>query len=200
MDPYRKLQTFVFILSCLVCGCAATVPGGIPSELPSGKGEIMLLTGGVEKLRFKVEDESTGTIINFSGLSAQVNPGRYKLVVETDLSDAITLSGIEVGEGQIVPVQVPVGRIIISVMEGNKRVRLPYLIYDANMSRVLKKGFSASTAFLLVAPVGDYKVRIMRRNALGEIEDRIEHVKVRFGRTFPVQFLFKAGEQPPGTE
>lgn len=207
-----KRATFVrvgmaLILLGIVAGCAATGGGGRAAPvIPAGKGVLVLEAGGIGELYFSVFNEETGERVAQcpfydDGLDAVLDPGHYRVEVETDFTypdlRRVVLDEIAIIEGQEKHVRVPVGRFMVNIMQqsdassyGSSKVQLPFRVYDYGRKTVLlDRGMTSTWAKHFIAPVGTYKVELTPR-IFGEGGSHMEHmikpIEVRFGSVYPL--------------
>ena len=191
----QTVMTLGWIL--FVLGCAASTGQRGREIIPPGKGHLILEAGGIENLKFRVFDQATDQKVAdiYSGWKAYLDPGTYRIVVETDLDDEIELEDIEIVEGQETHPTVPVGRFMVIVLAdqeggtGSRKVRYPFVVYDYEMKTVLGKGMTSLQVEQLVAPEGVYKIRLTPRTSVEgqeSIHDVIKNIQVQFARVYPL--------------
>jgi hypothetical protein len=216
-----KRATFVrvvmaSILFGIVAGCATTGGGerAVP-VIPAGKGVLVLEAGGIGELNSSVFDQETGKRVGqFYGLETYLEPGRYRVEVETDFTypdlRRVVLDEIAIVEGQEKHVRVPVGRFMISVMQqsdagGSQKVQLPFRVYDYGRKTVLlDRGMTSTRTKHFIAPVGTYKVELTPR-VFSESGSHMEHIikpiEVRFGSVYPLMLhLGEASKAQPSQQ
>jgi len=181
-----------------VLACAATQGPPQQAVIPPGKGELVLEAGGIEALDFTVYSQKDGRqIARIYGLRTYLDPGIYKIVVQTDLEDEIEIEDVEIVAGQERHVRVPVGRFMVNVFgatagqEGMaRRIQIPFLVYDYGMHKVLGRGMTSLQVQHFIAREGMYKVRvtptIVTSGGQTMLHDIIRPVEVRFGAVYPV--------------
>ncbi|MCK5119326.1 MAG: hypothetical protein KAJ05_02145 [Candidatus Latescibacteria bacterium] len=191
------------ILFGFVAGCATTGGGerAVPA-IPAGKGVLVLEAGGIGELNFSVFNQETGVrVAQRYGLDTYLDPGHYRVEVETDFTypdlRRVVLDEIAIIEGQEKHVRVPVGRFMINVSQqsdassyGSQRVQLPFRVYDFGRKTVLlDRGMTSTQAKHFIAPMGTYKVELTPR-IFGEGGSHTEHImkpiEVRFGSVYPL--------------
>ena len=194
------------VLLGIVAGCA-TMGGGeraVP-VIPAGKGVLVLETGGIGELNFSIFNQETGERVAQcpfydGGLDAVLDPGHYRVEVETDLTyravRRVVLDEIAIIEGQEKHVRVPVGRFMVNViqggdeqMPGGRKTQFPFKVYDYGMKTVLLNRGMTSTMKYFVVPVDTYKVELTPRysdESGSHQEHIIEIIEVRFGAVRPV--------------
>jgi hypothetical protein len=191
------------ILLGIVAGCATTGGGerAVP-VIPAGKGYLVLEAGGIGELNFSIFNQETGVrVAQCYGLDTYLDPGHYRVEVETDLTyrdvRRVVLDDIAIVEGQEKHVRVPVGRFMINVTQqsdassyGSGKVQLPFRVYDYGRKTVLlDRGMTSTHAKHFIAPVGTYKVELTPR-VFSESGSHMEHIikpiEVRFGSVYPL--------------
>ncbi len=200
-------------------GCATT--GGssqyLPPPIPEGKGRLILDAGGINQLNFYVLDQETeetvfeaaprmagsspGAYESSSqdfGLSVDLPPGSYTVVVNTDIKKNIELKGVEVKMGLEGYVPVPVGRFQVIFTGGEQfGSQVPFLIMDYNMRSILGRGMTSSEVRHFIVPEGVYKIR-MENLQVGL--DEIRPVEVVRGRITPINIAIGGTQQEqPGS-
>jgi hypothetical protein len=201
-----------------IVGCASTGGStwGGPPPIPEGKGRFYLETGGISEVNFYVIDQETDDEVysetprmsassparyERGGVSVpqyvDLPPGKYSLVVNTDIQEPVEVPDIEVRMGEERYVQVPIGRFqLLYYTQGEQglvRSQVPFLIYDFNMSTVLGKGMTSTEISYFITPVGTYKVRI--ENSPSGLDEQ-RPVQVSFGR--PQNISIEPAAQPSG--
>ena len=133
----------IFRIACLalaaaVVGCATGSGGGGGFTIPEGKGMLVLETGGIDRLTYRIFDQATDqeveNVVGRAGWAASprayersaagpalfhfLAPGLYRLEVDTDLDrDAsIVIEDVEVVLGQQRYARVPIGRFSVSAV------------------------------------------------------------------------------------
>jgi hypothetical protein len=201
----------------LSSGCATTGGGGqyLPPPIPEGKGRLILDAGGINQLNFYVLDQETEeTVYETSprmsgsspgayesgseefGLSVDLAPGTYTVVVNTDINKNVELKGVEVAMGQEGYLRVPVGRFQLIFSGGDQfGSQVPFLIMDYNMRSILGRGMTSSEVRHFIVPEGVYKIRMENLQAG---LDEIRPVEVVYGRITPLNISIGGGqpEQP----
>ena len=198
----------------LASGCATT--GGsqnMPPPIPEGKGRLILDAGGINQLNFFVLDQETEEEVYEStprmsasspgayesssqefGLSVDLVPGIYTVVVNTDIKKNVELKDVEVKMGLEVYQKVPVGRFQILFNGGDQfGAQMPFLIMDYSMRAVLGKGMTSSEVRHFIVPEDIYKIRI--ENSAASL-DEIRPVEVVFGRITPLTISVATQQQP----
>ena len=183
-------------------GCASTAGSGSggygPPPIPEGKGRLRLETGGINKVNYYVLDEETGEEVHsetprsaasspigyetgYRSLPqfADLDPGNYLLVVNTDIDDSVEKE-VEVIMGQEVYTTIPIGRFQLIYSDSQGRSQVPFLIYDYNLRTMLGRGMTSTEVRYFILPVGEYKVRI--ENSPSGL-DEIRPVQVSMGQT-----------------
>ncbi len=213
-----------FLLSSLfITGCATT--GGssayLPPPIPEGQGRLFLMTGGINDVNFMIIDDETedevysqtprmsarSPIAYESGLQSgmpiqiDLDPGTYRIEVNTDIKQSVTIEDVVVKMGEEVYKTVQVGRFQVLFNGGDGfGSQVPFLIMDYNMRTVLGNGMTSPDVRHFVVPVGIYKLRI-ENSPTGM--DEIKHLEVFFNRVTPIAFTAPAGpeeETPGGSE
>ena len=193
------MRALLVLVALGVLGCAAT-PGPPPQQavIPPGKGELVLEAGGIESLEFTVFSQEDGKqVARIYGLRTYLDPGIYKIVVQTDLEDEIEIEDVEIVAGQERHVRVPVGRFMVNVFGvssqqgvGARRVQIPFLVYDYGMRKVLGRGMTSLQVQHFIAREGMYKIRvtptITTTGGQAMLHDIIRPIEVRFGMVYPV--------------
>ncbi len=172
----------VLVIAAWLMGCASSGKYSKKDELatiPEGKGVLILYSGGIPELDFRVVDQATDeVVVKGKGLQAFLEPGVYKVVVDTDLNvdDPVAIERVTITAGQLTHVEIPIGRfrVIVYGNEGASRpsVRMRFMLWDDEMSKILLKGMSAlyesqhlqndvELTKYFVVPEGDYKIQIV---------------------------------------
>lgn len=212
-----------FLLSGLFITSCATTTGGsayMPPPIPEGQGRLFIDAGGISDLNFLIIDDETEDEIYSqtprmsarspiayerglqSGMPIQVDldPGTYRIEVNTDIKQSVTIEDVVVVMGEEVFKRVPVGRFQILFTGGEGfGSQVPFLIMDYNMRTVLGNGMTSTEVRHFVVPEGVYKIRI--ENSPTGL-DEIKHLEVFFNRVTPINFSPPAGpeqEVPGGT-
>lgn len=202
----------------LTSGCATT--GGsqyLPPPIPEGKGRLILDAGGINQLNFYVLDQETEEAVYEStprmsasspgayesssqefGLSVDLAPGIYTVVVNTDIKKNVELKGVEVKMGLEEYLRVPVGRFQLIFSGGDQfGSQMPFLIMDYNMRSVLGRGMTSSEVRHFIVPEGIYKIRMENLQAG---LDEIRPVEVVYGRITPLNIAVGTGQpEQPGS-
>lgn len=187
-------------LAALLWGCAASTGGGAyaPPPIPEGMGRIYLAAGGINELNFYIVDQETdeevysdtprlgaGSPIAFESgsqqyrLRADLPPGLYTVVVNTDIDDNVEVRDVELTMGEERYVPVPVGRFMVRVIGDTGPMQVPYIITDYNMRVVLGRGMTSPMVNYAIVPAGRvYKIRMEN---LPAGLDEIRPVEVRYG-------------------
>ena len=177
----------------------------MPAPIPEGMGRLMLDAGGINELNFYVLDQDTdeevysdtprmfasSPVFYETGsqeyrLKADLPPGLYTVVVNTDIEDNVEIRDVEVTLGTEAWRQVRVGRFAVRFVGGDQFGRqIPFLIMDYNMRTVLGKGMTSSEVRYFIVPADrSYKVRI-ENSPSGFDEHR--PVEVTFGNITHIQ-------------
>lgn len=167
--------SFVLLLGFGI-GCATSGKGPYTetTAIPAGKGRLTLVLGGIEQINFSIYDKATSRkVTDLFGLQTYLDPGTYKLVVQTDLDQSVVIDNVKVTADQETPVQVQVGRFMVQIVEEqqqqqqqqatqsmSRKLQLPFVIYDYNLKKVLGKGTTSYQVKHYIAPVGVYRLRI----------------------------------------
>ena len=216
MEREKLYVGVVLLLLGLIVGCATTGggPGREVPAIPAGKGHLVLEAGGIEELDFSVFDQETGEkVTQLYGLHTYLDPGIYRVEVETDFTYAdfrnVVLDDVEIVVGQEKHVQVPVGRFMINVIQesdqtqqlfSSGRIRLPFRVYDFGRRTVLlDRGLTSTQVKYFIAPIGDYKVELTPRSG-SSIDHIIRPIEVRFGRPYPVTIQLGGDREAPPSE
>ena len=133
-------------------------------------------------------------------IQVDLDPGTYRIEVNTDIKQSVTIEDVVVVMGEEVFKRVPVGRFQILFTGGEGfGSQVPFLIMDYNMRTVLGNGMTSTEVRHFVVPEGVYKIRI--ENSPTGL-DEIKHLEVFFNRVTPINFSPPAGpeqEVPGGT-
>ena len=218
-----KRMFFCFIVlsfvSGVLMGCAGSYEtrGGEaqPPPIPAGMGQIVLDASGIALLNYKIVDQATGKEViveqgrgrramsiravergtEMSNLQKFVQPGTYKILVETDLErdQEVEIDDIQVGAGETKYVRVPVGQfsliVTLSSSDPNtpaSQVQYPFKIWDYSKREFLGRGMTSTQIKYFVAREGLYKVSI-EPNPGSNLGEFIQDVRVQAGRVFPVR-------------
>jgi hypothetical protein len=212
-----------FLLSGLFITSCATTTGRsayMPPPIPEGQGRLFIDAGGINDLNFLIIDDETEDEVysqtprmsarspiayergSQSGMPIQVDldPGTYRIEVNTDIKQSVTIEDVVVVMGEEVFKRVPVGRFQVLFTGGEGfGSQVPFLIMDYNMRTVLGNGMTSTEVRHFVVPEGVYKIRI--ENSPTGL-DEIKHLEVFFHRVTPINFSPPAGpeqEVPGGT-
>lgn len=206
----------VLLCGCLLWACATTQSSSRqygPPPVPEGKGRLYLEAGGINELNFYIVDQGTGEEVyadmprlsasspsafetgsQVSRLVVDLDPGTYKVVVNTDIKDNVVVEDVQIRLGQEAHVRIPVGRFqVMFTAAGELSVQMPFLIMDYRMKSVLGKGLTSSELRHFIVPEGSYKIR-MEHSPTGF--DEIRPVDVSFGRITPVRIGTQATDAP----
>ena len=206
----------VLLCGCLLWACATTQVGSRqygPPPVPEGKGRLFLEAGGINELNFYIVDQGTGEEVyadmprvsasspsafetgsKISRLVTDLDPGTYKVVVNTDIKDNVVVEDVQIQLGEETHVMIPVGRFqVMFTSTGELSVQMPFLIMDFHMRSVLGKGMTSSELRHFIVPEGSYKIR-MEHSPTGF--DQIRPVDVSFGRITPVRIGTQATDGP----
>lgn len=213
--------------SSVLLGCAGSyaTKGGEaqPPPIPAGMGQIILDAGGISLLNYKIVDQATGKEVvveqgrgrramstravergtEAPNLQKFIQPGTYKILVETDLErdQEIEIDDVQVGAGETKYVPLPVGQFSLIVTTSGSdpsapsaQVQYPFKIWDYSKRGFLGRGMTSTQVKYFVAREGLYKVSIEPSpgSNLGEL---IQDVRVQAGRVFPVRIDISS----PGT-
>ncbi len=181
---FRTARAIILVLvsAAWLMGCASSGKYSKKDEsatIPEGKGVLILYSGGIPELDFRVVDQATDeVVVKGKGLQEFLDPGVYKVVVDTDLNvrDPVAIERVTITAGQLTHVEIPVGRfrVIVYINENARRssVRMRFMLWDHELSKILLKGMSAlyESQYLqhdveltkyFVVPEGDYKIQIV---------------------------------------
>ncbi len=207
----------------LLLGCASTGKSSKESRwetIPEGKGHLILEAGGIPELDFRIVDQATDDVVvkhvgrgsgwarsprtyeksfQESGLQEFVDPGVYKVVVDTDLDrdDPIVIEDVVITAGQRKYIRIPVGRfsVIVTQISGSgdtqtsRKVQMPFTVLDYGLDTVLMtRGMTSTQVKYFVVPVGAYRVKLERRGPRGtDSQQHIKDLAIKFGQVWPVQ-------------
>jgi hypothetical protein len=212
---YRRLAVagvLAWATSFLV-SCAATSEYDDygPAPIPQGKGRLIIEAGGIPRLNFYIIDEQTEDEVYsdmplqaaFSpsafqssqvetNLRVDLDPGIYRVVVNTHIDDDVELSDVEIRMGQETLKVVRVGRFQVIMNGANSGSRLPFVIMDYNMSNILGRAMTTPDVRHLIVPEGHYKIRIENSTSGLDVQRPLE---VSFGRITPIQIGVSATEE-----
>ena len=200
----------LLLLACLLCsGCAATTGTGSraygPGPIPEGKGRLILDAGGIGDLNYFILDQETDEEVHShmprvaasspsayerggqpSLLFADLAPGTYTVVVNTDIRDDVVVREVSIAMGQETYVPVQVGRFAVRIQgESGEALQIPFLIMDYGMRTLLGRAMSSSEVRHFIVPAGrSYKIRV-ENSPTGITE--IRSVDVSFGSVTQVQ-------------
>jgi len=189
------------IAAACLAGCAASTStmGGMP-PIPEGRGRLILDTAGLGEVNFYVLDQATDEEVysetpRLPGYSpagyergglprpqmCDLPPGRYTVVVNTDVEEPVQLPDVEVVMGETRYAAVPLGRFQVLALDNTgTRQQYPFLIYDYSMNAVLGRGMTSIETRYFLVPAGNYKIRL--ENAPSGM-DEIRPVQVSVGQT-----------------
>ena len=210
------LHSSVVLCACsLLWACATTQGGGVqygPAPIPEGKGRLFLEAGGIKELNFYVEDQATGEEVysdmprlgasspiayetgsQKNRLVTDLDPGTYKVVVNTDISDNVVVEDVQIRLGEEKHVPIPVGRFQLLTAGAEIGRRMPFLIMDYRMRTVLGKGMSSPELRHFIVPTGSYKIR-MENSPSGL--DVMRSVDVSLGRITQVHIGTEPSAEP----
>ena len=185
----------------LSCATTSAYDDYGPAPMPAGKGRLTLQAGGIPRLNFYVIDTATEKVVHAdtplqgafspsafqsglveSNLSVDLDPGVYRVVVNTHIEENVEPPEVEVRMGEETPVMIRVGRFQL-IMAGGP-TRLPFMIMDYNMSNVLGRGMTTPDVRHFIVPEGHYKIRLENFSSGIDTQRPLE---VSFGRITPIQ-------------
>ena len=213
----RALAAALATATMLLASCATT--GGYEeygiAPIPDGKGRLFLEAGGIPQLNFYVLDAATGEEVYAdaplqsayspsafeygmpeTNLLVDLDPGVYKVVVNTHISDSYVIPEVEIRRGEEAHPMVRVGRFQV-IYNSEFGARVPFLIMDYNMRNTLGRAMTSPDVRHFIVPEGHYKIRI-ENSAQGIDEQR--PVEVGFGRITPIQIGETRAEEPADAE
>ena len=198
--PRARYAVALLSLATLLWGCAASTAGAgnAPPPIPEGMGRIYLDAGGINELNFYIADQETdeevhsdmprlgaGSPIAFERggqayrLRADLAPGLYTVVVNTDIEDNVEVRDVELAMGEEKYIPIPVGRFMVRAIGDTGPLQVPYLITDYNMRAVLGRGMTSPMVNYAIVPAGRvYKIRMEN---LPSGVDEMRPVEVRYG-------------------
>ncbi len=212
---YRSLAVagVLAMTTSLLVSCAATgeYDNYGPAPIPQGKGRLILEAGGIPRLNFYIIDEATEEEVYadtplraaFSpsafqsgqvetNLVVDLDPGIYRVVVNTHIDDNVEVPDVEIRMGQETLKVVRVGRFQVIMSGAQSGSRLPYVIMDYNMSNILGRAMTTPDVRHLIVPEGHYKIRIYN-STIGL--DAQRPLEVSFGRITPIQIGVSTTEE-----
>jgi hypothetical protein len=216
----QQMLIVVGLLAGLVMqGCAGSGAGmyGAPAPVSEGMGRLVLECGGINQVNFYVLDEATDEEVysenpRLPGSSPRgyesggqslpqmfdLAPGKYTVVVNTDVQDPVEVRNVEVimGETRYVPVQLGRFQLMYYDETGTRR-QVPFAIYDYGMNTVLGRGMTSTQIKYFIMPTGNYKVRL--ENSPSGM-DEIRPVQVSLGRIQNLTIGSMAQEPQPGAD
>ena len=221
MKSRTRLNEFLYssVLLCacsLLWSCATTSGSGGrqygPEPIPEGKGRLFLQAGGINELNFYVEDQVTGeeVYVDMPRLGASspsayetgsqenrlvtdLDPGIYKVVVNTDVKDNVVVEDVQIKLGEEKHVQIQVGRFQLTTAGPGLGGRMPFLIMDYRMRTVLGRAMTSTQVRHFIVPTGSYKIR-MENSPAGL--DEMRSVDVGFGRITHVRIDTEPTQEP----
>ena len=197
----------------LLVSCAATSEYDDygPAPIPPGKGRLIIEAGGIPRLNFYIIDEETEEEVYsdtplqaaFSpsafqstqvetNLRVDLDPGIYRVVVNTHIDDDVEVSDVEIRMGQETLKVARVGRFQVILSGANSGSRLPFVIMDYNMSNILGRAMTTPDVRHLVVSEGHYKIRIENSTSGLDVQRPLE---VSFGRITPIQIGVSTTEE-----
>ena len=189
----------------LLVSCAATGEYDYygPGPIPPGKGRLTLEAGGIPRLNFYIIDEETEEEVYsdtplqaaFSpsafqsgqvetNLIVDLDPGIYRVVVNTHIDDNVEVPDVEIRMGQETLKVVRVGRFQVTMSGALSGSRLPFVIMDYNMSNILGRAMTSPLVRHFIVPENHYKIRIENSSSGLDVQRPLE---VSFGRITPIQ-------------
>ncbi len=186
-----------------------------PAPIPEGKGRLTLEAGGIPRLNFYIIDTETEEEVYadtplqaaFSpsafqsgqvetNLVVDLDPGLYRVVVNTHIDDDVELQDVEIRAGLETFKVVRVGRFQV-ILSGQAGSRLPFVIMDYNMSNILGRGITSPDVRHFIVPENHYKIRI--ENSTSGL-DAQRPLEVSFGRITPIQIGVSTEEGDEGDD
>ncbi|MFH1566666.1 MAG: hypothetical protein ABIL09_01610 [Gemmatimonadota bacterium] len=182
--PRLLAAAFLVAAGVWLGGCASTTGAGGayggPPPIPEGMGRIWLEAGGINELNFYITDQETdeevysdtprlgaGSPVAYESgsqvnrLRADLTPGLYTIIVNTDIDDRVEVRDVELGLGEEKYIPVPVGRFTVRVTDNSGPLQVPFLISDYGMRAVLGKGMTSTMVRHFIVPAGRvYKISI----------------------------------------
>ncbi len=219
MNGRVTLKMVVLALVAIwISACASTSGSGsgaayLPPPIPEGQGRLSLQAAGINQLNIYIVDDATGEEVyedmprissrspsaydsgaEQNRLTADLAPGTYTVIVNTDIDDDVVIDDVIVEMGQEKYVNVRVGRFQVHFQGGGQfGTQMPFLIFDWNMSTVLGRGMTSSEVRRFIVPEGRYKIR-MENSSSGF--DIIKPVEVNYGRITQVIISTPSQEEP----
>ncbi|MBI4531492.1 MAG: hypothetical protein HY709_08195 [Candidatus Latescibacteria bacterium] len=214
----------------IITGCAgssATRGGGEqPPPIPVGMGQVVLDAGGISLLNYRIVDQATGKEVvveqgrgrramstravergtEASNLQQFIQPGTYKVLVETDLAqdDEVEIDDVQVNLGETRYIPVPIGQFNLIVTSSaddpssaGAQLQFPFKIWDYNKRTLLGRGMTSTQVKYFVAREGLYKVSV-EPSPGSNIGELIQEVRVQAGRVFPVRIELPSSGGAPG--
>ena len=178
----------VLITAAWMMGCASSgkySKKDEPVTIPEGKGHLILYSGGIPELDFRVVDQATDeVVVKGKGLQEFLDPGVYKVVVDTDLDvvHPVAIERVTITAGQLTHVEIPIGRFRVTVHHKGlidddgvshcSPVRMRFMLWDYELNKILLTGRSSLYGYdsqladsdlteHYAVPEGDYKIQIV---------------------------------------